>query len=72
MLYATYTKCPAVGGTVKSANLDEIKKLPGVVDRPSRSKARASPTEVMPGVAIVAKSTWQAIAAKTRFEGGVG
>jgi isoquinoline 1-oxidoreductase beta subunit len=29
MLYANYCKCPAVGGTVKSANLDEIKKMPG-------------------------------------------
>jgi hypothetical protein len=26
MLYATYTKCPATGGRVASANLDEIKK----------------------------------------------
>ncbi|HSY29104.1 MAG TPA: molybdopterin cofactor-binding domain-containing protein, partial [Burkholderiaceae bacterium] len=32
MLYANYTKCPAVGGKVSSANLDEIKTLPGVKD----------------------------------------
>ena len=25
LLYATYTKCPAVGGKVASANLDDIK-----------------------------------------------
>jgi isoquinoline 1-oxidoreductase beta subunit len=32
MLYASYTKCPATGGRVASANLDDIKKLPGVKD----------------------------------------
>ena len=49
MLYANYTKCPAIGGKVKSANVDAIKKLPGVVDafvldgtaiQPSRGDAR--------------------------------
>src|ERR1041384_2699480 len=30
MLYATFTKCPVFSGTVASANLDEIKKRPGV------------------------------------------
>ena len=33
MHYATFEKCPAVGGKVRSANLDEIKKLPGVTQR---------------------------------------
>ena len=32
MLYAAYQKCPAIGGKVVSANLDEVKRLPGVVD----------------------------------------
>ena len=32
MRYAVYEKCPAMGGSVIDANLDEIKKLPGVLD----------------------------------------
>ena len=32
MQYAVFEKCPAVGGKVKEANLDEIRKLPGVTN----------------------------------------
>ncbi|MBC7983707.1 MAG: xanthine dehydrogenase family protein molybdopterin-binding subunit, partial [Candidatus Obscuribacterales bacterium] len=32
MSYAAFEKCATIGGKVKSANLDEIKKLPGVKD----------------------------------------
>ena len=70
MLYATYTKCPTIGGKAKSANLQEIKKLPGVVDafiEPGNVDAQwfdARGIQVMSGVAIVAESTWQAIKAR--------
>jgi isoquinoline 1-oxidoreductase beta subunit len=28
MLYAAYQKCPAIGGKLVSANIDEVKRLP--------------------------------------------
>jgi isoquinoline 1-oxidoreductase subunit beta len=63
MLYATYTKCPATGGRVAGANLDEIKRMPGVKDAfVIEGNGRVS--ELMPGVAIVAENTWAAIKAK--------
>jgi len=67
MLYANYTKCPAVGGKVKSANLDEIKKLPGIVDA-FVLDGTGNPLEVMPGVAIIAKTTWDAFKAKAALK----
>lgn len=59
MLYAAYEKCPAFGGTVKSANLDAVKALPGVRDA-FVVEGNGTPEELMPGVAIVAESTWAA------------
>jgi len=67
MLYANYVKCPAVGGKVKRANLDEIKKMPGVVDA-FVLEGTGNPLEVMPGVAIIAKSTWEAFKAKAALK----
>jgi isoquinoline 1-oxidoreductase subunit beta len=63
MKYAVYEKCPAVGGKVRSANLDEVKKLPGVRDA-FVVEGNGKTTEVMPGVAIIADSTWAAFEAK--------
>jgi isoquinoline 1-oxidoreductase beta subunit len=63
MLYANYTKCPAVGGKVSSANLDEIKTLPGVKDA-FVLDGNGRQEEVMPGVAVIATSTWRAFNAK--------
>src|SRR5690606_4904703 len=63
MRYAAFEKCPAVGGKVRSANLDEIKKLPGVIDA-FVVEGTGKVNEVMPGVAIIASSTWAAFTAK--------
>ena len=67
MKYAVYQKCPAQGGRIKSFNRREINKLTSVLDvfsLPGNDNLR----ELMPGVAIVADSTWAAIAAKRRLK----
>jgi isoquinoline 1-oxidoreductase subunit beta len=66
MLYATYEKCPAFGGKVVSANLDQIKRMPGVKDAfvlEGTSEVRG----LMPGVAILADSTWAAFNARKQL-----
>ncbi len=67
MQYAVFVKCPAVGGKVAEANLDEIKKLPGVTQA-FIINGTGKPTEVMPGVAILAKSTWAAFSARDKLQ----
>ena len=67
MVFATYVKCPVFGGKVVSANLDEIKQRPGVKD----AFVLAGTPDVkglMPGVAIIADSTWAAFSARSRLE----
>jgi isoquinoline 1-oxidoreductase beta subunit len=63
MKIAVYEKCPAVGGKVRTANLDEVKNLPGVRDA-FVIEGNGKTTEVMPGVAIVADDTWAALKAQ--------
>jgi isoquinoline 1-oxidoreductase subunit beta len=67
MVYANFTKCPAVGGKVKSFNADEIKALPGVLDA-FVVEGTGVPVEVMPGVAIITKDTWSAFQAKNKLK----
>jgi isoquinoline 1-oxidoreductase beta subunit len=66
MKYAVYEKCEATGGKPRAANLDEIKALPGVVDC-FVLEGNANPMELMPGVAIVADSTWAALRARKKL-----
>ena len=63
MKIAVYQKCPAIGGKAKSANLDEIKAMPGVQDA-FILDGNGNAMDLLPGVAIVADSTWAAIRAK--------
>ena len=63
MKYAVYQKCPAIGGKAKSANLDEIKAMAGVHDA-FILDGNDNAMDLLPGVAIVADSTWAAIRAK--------
>ncbi|MEO6186474.1 MAG: molybdopterin cofactor-binding domain-containing protein [Steroidobacteraceae bacterium] len=67
MKVAVFEKCPAVYGKVVSANLDEIRKLPGVVDA-FILEGTGSIAEVIPGVAIVANNTWAAFSAKKKLK----
>ncbi len=67
MKVAVYEKCPAVGGKVASANLDEIRKLPGVVDA-FILEGNGQVAALMPGVAIVANNTWAALSAKKKLK----
>lgn len=66
MVYAAYEKCPATGGKVVSANLEEVKALPGVLDA-FVLQGNGNVLELMPGVAIVARDTWSAFRAKNQL-----
>ena len=67
MLYAVYEKCPAFGGKVVSANLDQIKTLPGVKDA-FILEGNGKVKELVPGVAIIADSTWAAMSARKQLK----
>lgn len=67
MLYAVYVKAPATGGKVQRANLEHIKTLKGVKDA-FVLEGNGITRELMPGVAIVADSTWAALKARRELE----
>ncbi len=66
MLYAIYEKCSTFGGKVRKANVDQVRKFPGVthafvVDGGNNL------TGLLPGVAIVAKTWWEAQSARKQL-----
>ena len=63
MVYAVYAKCPVFGGKALAANLDEIKKMAGVHDAFILGGSD-NYYGLMPGVAIIADSTWAAFKAR--------
>lgn len=67
MVYAVYEKCPVFGGKVVNSNVDTIKALPDVVDA-FVIEGTSDTQGLMPGVAIVAKSTWAAFKARTQLK----
>ena len=67
MLYGCYEKCPAVGGNIVSANIDAVKKLPGVVDA-YIVKGNGNVRELMDGVGIVGTSTWAVHKAREKLD----
>ena len=67
MLYASYYKCPAIGGHVVTANVDELKKLPGVVDA-FVIKGNDNVRELLDGVAIVGTNTWAVLEARKNLQ----
>ena len=67
MLYAVFQKCPVFGGRVVSANLDAVGTLPGV-RHAFVVEGGADLRGLLPGVAIVADSWWQAEKARQKLE----
>ena len=77
MLYAAYEKCPVPGGKVATANIDEIKRLPGVrnafivpggPDLTYTYPACCIGVSLHGGVAIVADTWWHAQQARGKLK----
>jgi isoquinoline 1-oxidoreductase beta subunit len=70
MVFAVYEKGPVWGARPLGANLDHVKTLPGVRDAfiIDRTVPEGQLTGLVPGVAIVADSTWAAFSARKELE----
>jgi isoquinoline 1-oxidoreductase beta subunit len=66
LLYASLEQCPVIGGKVASFDASAAKGMPGVVDV----------VQINDGVAVVAKSYWQAVKARktmtVKWDNGAG
>lgn len=67
MKYAVYVKCPVFGGKVVSANVDEVRAMPGV-RHVLIAKGGDDPWGLVDGVAIVADSWWMARNAQAKLK----
>ena len=70
MVYAVYVKSPVWGARPLSANLDHVRSLPGVRDAfiLDRTVPAGQITGLVPGIAIIAESTWAAFSARTELK----
>lgn len=73
MLYATFVRGHQIDAIARSANLDHIRSLPGVVDayimeQRGRPSDYFRPPSIHSGVVIVATSTWSAFKAAQSLE----
>lgn len=67
LVYAAFVRCPVFGGKPQTANLDTVKRLPGVIDA-----FEIAGTEdrfgLQPGIAIIAKDTWASFKAQQSLQ----
>ena len=67
MLFGMFVKCPVFGGKVVSANVEEVKAMPGVAHA-FVVDGGTDLNGLLPGVAILADSWWQARTARQKLQ----